>query len=107
MPRSKTPIVSLEEAKARFEEWRNNRRGKARIPRAASWEELNAHLLEECRKRREWKLWGHEETIVQRFERDREKLLPLPATPYCGEGKRKLIVRHALLNVSRKATTSL
>jgi transposase len=77
------------------------------VPRAASWEELNAHLLEECRKRRERKLWGHEETIVQRFERDREKLLPLPATPYCGEGKRKLIVRHALLNVSRKATTSL
>jgi hypothetical protein len=25
-------IISLEEAKARFEEWRNNRRGKARIP---------------------------------------------------------------------------
>ena len=32
MPRSKTPIVSLKEAKARFEEWRNVRRGKARIP---------------------------------------------------------------------------
>ena len=32
MPRSKTPIVSLEEAKMRFEEWRNIRRGKARIP---------------------------------------------------------------------------
>ena len=32
MPRSKTPIVSLEEAKARFEEWRNKGRGKARIP---------------------------------------------------------------------------
>jgi hypothetical protein len=32
MPRSKTPIVSLEEAKARFGEWRKNRRGKARIP---------------------------------------------------------------------------
>ena len=32
MPRSKTPIVSLEEAKVRFEEWRTNRRGKARIP---------------------------------------------------------------------------
>ena len=31
MPRSKTPIISLEEARARFEEWRNNRRGKARI----------------------------------------------------------------------------
>jgi hypothetical protein len=32
VPRSKSPIVSLEEAKARFEQWRNNRRGKARIP---------------------------------------------------------------------------
>src|ERR1700687_4374261 len=32
MPRSKTHIVSLEEAKMRFEEWRNIRRGKARIP---------------------------------------------------------------------------
>jgi len=32
MPRSKIPIVSLEEARARFQEWRNIRRGKARIP---------------------------------------------------------------------------
>ena len=32
MPRSKAPIVSLEEVKARFEEWRNNRRGKTRNP---------------------------------------------------------------------------
>src|SRR5208283_2902828 len=32
MPRSKAPIVSLEEARVRFEEWRTNRRGKARIP---------------------------------------------------------------------------
>ena len=32
MPRSKTPTVNLEEARARFEEWRQNRRGKARIP---------------------------------------------------------------------------
>ena len=32
MSRSKTPIVSLDEAKARFQEWRNIRRGKARIP---------------------------------------------------------------------------
>ena len=29
MPRSKTDTVSLEEAKARFEEWRQNRKGKA------------------------------------------------------------------------------
>jgi len=52
------------------------------VPRVASWEELNGHLLEECRKRRDRKLWGQQETVAQRFERDREKLLPLPATPY-------------------------
>lgn len=32
MPRSERPAVSLEEVKARFEEWRLNRKGKARIP---------------------------------------------------------------------------
>lgn len=32
MPRSKSAIISLEEAKARFEEWRQTRRGKAAIP---------------------------------------------------------------------------
>ena len=52
------------------------------IPRVASWEELNAHLLEQCRKRRQRKLWGHAETIAERFERDREKLLPLPEAAY-------------------------
>ena len=51
------------------------------VPRVASWEELNAHLREECVRRRERKLWGHQETIAERFERDREKLLPLPPNP--------------------------
>ena len=32
MPRSKKTTVSLEEVKARFEEWRRNRKGKAPIP---------------------------------------------------------------------------
>jgi hypothetical protein len=32
-------------------------------------------------KRRERKLWGHQETIAERFEPDREKLLPLPPAP--------------------------
>jgi hypothetical protein len=32
MGRSETAIISLEEARGRFEEWRRNRRGKARIP---------------------------------------------------------------------------
>jgi transposase len=52
------------------------------VPHAASWEELNAELLERCRKRRERKLWGHQETIGERFERDRERLLPLPPVSY-------------------------
>ena len=52
------------------------------IPRLGSWEELNRYLLEQCRKRRERRLWGHQETIAERFERDRAALLPLPAVPY-------------------------
>jgi hypothetical protein len=32
MARSETTIISLEEAARRFEEWRTNRSGKARIP---------------------------------------------------------------------------
>jgi hypothetical protein len=45
MPRSKTSIVSLEEAKARFEEWRQNRKGKAAIP-----DELWAAAVEVARR---------------------------------------------------------
>jgi transposase len=52
------------------------------VPRAASWEELNTRLREDCQKRRADKLWGHKETIAERFERDKEKLLPLPAVPH-------------------------
>jgi transposase len=52
------------------------------IPRMNSWEELNAHLLEHCRKRREQRVWGHAETIGERFARDQAALLPLPATVY-------------------------
>jgi hypothetical protein len=45
MPRSKTPTISLEEAKARFEAWRLNRKGKAAIP-----DELWAAAAEVARK---------------------------------------------------------
>jgi transposase len=51
------------------------------VPHVASWEDLNAHLREQCVKRRLRKLWGHTETIAERSERDREKLLPLPIAP--------------------------
>jgi hypothetical protein len=45
MPRSKTPNITLEEAKARFEGWRQNRKGKAAIP-----DELWATAVEVARK---------------------------------------------------------
>jgi transposase len=52
------------------------------IPRFNSWEEFNAYLAEQCRKRRERRLRGHAETIPERFERDRAAMLKLPAAPY-------------------------
>jgi hypothetical protein len=52
------------------------------IPRVGSWEELNTNLLEQCGKRRERQLRGQEETIGERFERDRTALLPLPEAAY-------------------------
>jgi len=52
------------------------------VPRVAGWEELNAHLRQQCVLRRQRKLWGHQATIAERFERDREKLLPLPPAPF-------------------------
>ena len=52
------------------------------VPRVGSWEELNAHLEEQCRKRRERRLRGHEETIAERFQRDRAALLSLPIASY-------------------------
>jgi len=51
-------------------------------PRFATWEEFNAHLLIQSQKRRERKLRGHQQTIGERAEKDRKRLLPLPAAPY-------------------------
>ena len=45
MARSETAIISLDETKGRFEEWRSNRRGKVRIPA-----ELWAAAVEVARK---------------------------------------------------------
>jgi transposase len=52
------------------------------IPRYATWEKFNAHLRAESQKRRERKLRGHPQTIGERFQKDKEMLLPLPAAPY-------------------------
>jgi len=51
-------------------------------PRFATWDAFNAHLLVQSQKRRERKLRGHQQTIGERFEKDRERLLSLPAAPY-------------------------
>jgi transposase len=58
------------------------------VPRCASWEELNERLLEQCRKRRQHRMRGQEQTIGERFEQDRQALLPLPAAPYEASEKR-------------------
>jgi hypothetical protein len=52
------------------------------VPRVASWEALNQHLLQQCIERRARKVHGENETISKRFKRDQEKLLALPATPH-------------------------
>ncbi|MDP6367940.1 MAG: IS21 family transposase, partial [Nitrospinota bacterium] len=52
------------------------------IPRFESFEALNAHLEERCRKRWGARLRRHRESIGERFERDRQVLLPLPPVPY-------------------------
>jgi len=52
------------------------------IPRFPSWEAFNAHLEQQCRRRRERRLRGHTETIGERFERDRVAFLPPPVAPY-------------------------
>jgi hypothetical protein len=72
------------------------------IPRASSWEELNARLEADCRKRRERRLRGHTETIGERFERDRAALLPLPEAPY--EACEKISARVSSLSLVRYRT---
>jgi Mu transposase-like protein len=52
------------------------------VPHAANFAELNARLLECCRRRLNDRLRGHDETIGERLGRDRAAFLPLPATPY-------------------------
>jgi transposase len=69
------------------------------IPRASSWDDLNAYLEVSCRKRRERILRGHKETIGERFERDRVAMLPLPATPF--EACEKLSTRVSSLSLVR------
>src|SRR3954454_12005190 len=52
------------------------------VPRAASWEELNELLRQRCQERRSRRVRGETETIGERFVRDQQAFLPLPAVPY-------------------------
>jgi transposase len=52
------------------------------VPCFASWDEFNAWLEEQCRKRQADTLRGHAETIGRRLERDIEAMADLPAAPF-------------------------
>lgn len=52
------------------------------IPRFASWEEFNAYLEAQCRKRWNDILRGHKETIGARLQRDLEAMRPVATAPF-------------------------
>ena len=52
------------------------------LPRFATWDDFNAWLEEQCRKRHADILRGHAETIGQRLERDLEAMMDLPPAPF-------------------------
>jgi transposase len=72
------------------------------VPRCASWNELNRKLRDECTRRRARKLRGHKQTIGERFEKDKEMLLALPAAPY--EACEKRMTRVTSLSLVRYRT---
>jgi len=72
------------------------------LPRAASWDKLNARLEADCRARRQRRLRRHTETIAERFERDRAAMLPLPAAPF--EACEKVTARVSSLSLVRYRT---
>ena len=52
------------------------------LPRFATWEDFNAWLEAQCRKRQAEILRGHTETIGARLARDLEAMADLPAAPF-------------------------
>ena len=69
------------------------------IPRFGSWEAFNAYLEDRCRQRESDALRGHRETIGERFKRDSEALMRLPAVPF--EACDKLGTRVSSLSLVR------
>jgi hypothetical protein len=62
------------------------------VPRCASWEALNAHLLDQCRRRLTQTAAGQTQTIGARLAEERGRFLPLPAAPFdaCRVEERKV-----------------
>ncbi len=52
------------------------------LPRFATWEDFNAWLEAQCRRRQAEILRGHSETIGARLARDLEAMADLPAAPF-------------------------
>lgn len=52
------------------------------MPRAASWEDLNAQLRAACQARQQHVVRGEAGTIGERLLRDQAAFLPLPAAPF-------------------------
>ena len=63
------------------------------VPRFDSFDDLNSHLEQQCRKRFDDRLRRHKgKTIGQRFQFDQEASLPLPPSPYDACEKRSTTV---------------
>jgi transposase len=69
------------------------------VPRCTSFAALNEQLQAACVKRQADRLRGHRETIGERLVRDREALLPLPASAY--DGSEKVATRVSSLSLVR------
>ena len=81
MPRRKTAIITIEEAKARFGEWRQNRRGKARIP-ADLWSAAVAVARKEGLNRTARELHVAWDDLKRRMEAEAASAAsPKPALP--------------------------
>ena len=52
------------------------------LPRFATWDDFNAWLEEQCRRRHTDILRGHHETIGQRLQRDLDAMSGLPPAPF-------------------------
>ena len=69
------------------------------MPVAASFEALNAQLIDGCRKRRAAVLRGHSSTISARMQADLAAFMPLPASRY--DASHKVATRVSSLSLVR------